>query len=216
MLNNRAVNTCAILGASGHGKVVAEIAELNGYQQITFFDDRWPSLTSVEHWDVSGDTASLLATVSEYDVVIVAIGNNATRCAKQRELSAAGANFNLLAHPSAVISKYANIKAGTVVMANAVVNPFSYIEASCIINTSAVVEHDCRLAEGVHISPNASLAGGVEVGENAWIGIGSQVKQLVVVGRNAVVGAGSTVINHIPDFQTVVGSPAHTLIKSEK
>lgn len=210
------MKSCAVLGASGHGKVVAEIAELNGYQNITFFDDRWPSLTSVELWNVSGDTAALLAAASEYDVVVVAIGHNATRCAKQRELSAAGANFDLLAHPSAVISKYANIKAGTVVMANAVVNPFSHIGASCIINTSSVVEHDCRLAEGVHISPNASLAGGVEVGENSWIGIGSQVKQLVVVGCNAVVGAGSTVINHIPDFQTVVGSPAHTLIKSEK
>ncbi|KHD23491.1 acetyltransferase [Vibrio caribbeanicus] len=210
------MKSCAILGASGHGKVVAEIAELNGYQNITFFDDRWPSLTSVEHWDVSGDTAALLAVSSEYDVVVVAIGHNATRCAKQRELTAAGANFDVLAHPCAVISKYANIKAGTVVMANAVVNPFSHVGASCIINTSSVVEHDCRLAEGVHISPNASLAGGVEVGENSWIGIGSQVKQLVVIGRDAVIGAGSTVISHIPDFQTVVGSPAHMLIKSEK
>ena len=78
------MKSCAILGASGHGKVVAEIAELNGYQHITFFDDRWPSLSSVEHWNVSGDTAALLVTASEYDVVVVAIGHNATRCAKQR------------------------------------------------------------------------------------------------------------------------------------
>lgn len=210
------MKSCAILGASGHGKVVAEIAELNGYQNITFFDDCWPSLTSVEHWDVSGDTAALLAAASKYDVVVVAIGHNAIRCAKQRELSAAGANFDVLAHPSSVISKYANIKAGTVVMANAVVNPFSHVGVSCIINTGSIVEHDCKLAEGVHISPNAGLAGGVQVGENSWVGIGSQVKQLVVIGRDAVVGAGSTVISNIPDFQTVVGSPAHTLIKSEK
>ncbi|CAH6902541.1 Sugar O-acyltransferase, sialic acid O-acetyltransferase NeuD family protein [Vibrio chagasii] len=210
------MKSCAILGASGHGKVIAEIAELNGYHNIAFFDDRWPSLKSVELWDVSGDTAALLATASEYDAVVVAIGHNATRSAKQRKLNAAGANFNVLAHPSAVISKYADIKAGTVVMANAVVNPFSHIGESCIINTSSIIEHDCRLAEGVHISPNVSLAGGVEVGENAWIGIGSQVKQLVAVGRYAVVGAGSTVINNIPDSQIVVGSPAHPFIKSEK
>ncbi|HHY0580679.1 acetyltransferase [Vibrio parahaemolyticus] len=209
------MKSCAILGASGHGKVVAEIAELNGYKTITFFDDRWPGLSSVEHWDVSGDTAVLLTKANEYDLVVVAIGDNATRCVKQRELNAAGANFEVLAHPSAVISKYATIKAGTVVMANAIVNPFSHLGASCIINTSSTVEHDCKLAEGVHISPNVSLAGGVEIGQNSWIGIGSQVKQLVVIGRDAVVGAGSTVINHIPDFQTVVGSPAHTLIKSE-
>ena len=205
---------CAILGASGHGKVIAEIAELNGYHNIVFFDDRWPSLISVEHWDVSGDTAVLLAKASEYDVVVVAIGHNATRCAKQHELSAAGANFEVLAHPSAVISKYANIKVGTVVMANAVVNPFSDIGASCIINTSSVVEHDCKLAQGVHISPKVSLAGGVEVGKNTWIGIGSQIKQLVVIGCDSVVGAGSTVINNVPNFKTFVGSPAHELIKS--
>jgi sugar O-acyltransferase (sialic acid O-acetyltransferase NeuD family) len=209
------MKSCAILGASGHGKVVAEIAELNGYQEIIFFDDRWPSLISVEHWEVSGDTASLLATASEYDLVVVAIGDNATRCEKQRELIDAGAKFNVLVHPSAIISKYANIKVGTVVMANAVVNPFSHIGPSCIINTKSVVEHDCRLAQGVHISPNASLAGGVEVGENSWIGIGSQVKQLVEIGREVTVGAGTTVINHVPDFHTVVGSPAKQLFKSQ-
>jgi acetyltransferase-like isoleucine patch superfamily enzyme len=99
-------------------------------------------------------------------------------------------------------------------MANAVVNPFCHIGVSCIINTGSTVDHDCKLAEGVHISPGVNLAGGVEVGKNTWIGIGSQVKQLVVIGCDAVVGAGSTVINNVPNFKTVVGSPAHELIKS--
>ena len=208
------MKSCAILGASGHGKVIAEIAELNGYHNIVFFDDRWPSIKSVEHWSVSGDTSTLLSNVKEYDLAVVAIGHNATRCAKQRELSSVGASFDVLAHPGAVISKYANIGIGSVVMANAVVNPFSHIGVSCIINTGSTVDHDCKLAEGVHISPGVNLAGGVEVGKNTWIGIGSQVKQLVVIGCDAVVGAGSTVINNVPNFKTVVGSPAHELIKS--
>ncbi|MEZ8819381.1 acetyltransferase [Vibrio sp. 10N.222.54.A1] len=208
------MKSCAILGASGHGKVIAEIAELNGYHNIVFFDDRWPSLKSVEHWSVSGDTSTLLSNVKEYDLAVVAIGHNATRCSKQRELTSAGANFGVLAHPKAVISKYANIGIGSVVMANAVVNPFSHIGVSCIINTGSTVDHDCKLAEGVHISPGVNLAGGVEVGKNTWIGIGSQVKQLVVIGCDTVVGAGSTVINNVPNFKTVVGSPAHEFIKS--
>ncbi|CAK2193477.1 Acetyltransferase [Vibrio crassostreae] len=208
------MKSCAILGASGHGKVIAEIAELNGYQNIVFFDDSWPSLKSVEHWSVSGDTSTLLSNVKEYDLTVVAIGHNATRCSKQRELTSAGANFGVLVHPSAVISKYANIGKGSVVMANAVVNPFSHIGVSCIINTGSTVDHDCKLAEGVHISPGVNLAGGVEVGKNTWIGIGSQVKQIVVIGCDAVVGAGSTVIKSVPNFKTVVGSPAHELIKS--
>ena len=32
----------AILGASGHGKVLADIAELSGWSAIEFFDDAWP------------------------------------------------------------------------------------------------------------------------------------------------------------------------------
>lgn len=208
------MKSCAILGASGHGKVIAEIAELNGYQNIDFFDDRWPSLKSVEHWSVSGDTSMLLSNVKEYDLTVVAIGHNATRCSKQLELTSAGANFDVLAHPRAVISKYANIGIGSVVMANAVVNPLSHIGVSCIINTGSTVDHDCKLAEGVHISPGVNLAGGVKVGKNTWIGIGSQVKQLVVIGCDSVVGAGSTVVNNVPNCQTVVGSPAHELIKS--
>ncbi|ELH7810901.1 acetyltransferase [Vibrio harveyi] len=207
---------CAILGASGHGKVVAEIAELNGYNEITFFDDRWPNLTSVAHWKVSGDTNTLLRKAKVYDLTIIAIGHNAIRISKQRELSLAGASFGVVAHPSAVISKYANIGVGTVVMANAVINAFSNIGMSCIINTACTIDHDCNLADGVHISPGVNLAGGVEIGENSWIGIGSQIKQLVVIGHDTVVGCGSTVINNVASSQVVVGSPAHKLIKSEQ
>ncbi|MEZ8445412.1 acetyltransferase [Vibrio splendidus] len=208
------MKSCAILGASGHGKVVAEIAELNGYQNISFFDDRWPSLTTVEHWLVSGDTSTLLANVKEYDLTIVAIGHNATRCVKQRELKQAGAKFGVIAHPSAVVSKHAKIGIGSVVMANAAINPFSNLGMSCIINTGSTVDHDCQLADGVHVSPGANLAGGVEVGENSWVGIGSQINQLVIVGCGVTIGAGSSVVKNVPNFQTVVGSPAHELIKS--
>ncbi|HDM8200166.1 acetyltransferase [Vibrio harveyi] len=207
---------CAILGASGHGKVVAEIAELNGYDEITFFDDQWPKLTSVAHWKVLGDTNTLLRRAKEYDLTIIAIGHNAIRISKQRELSLAGACFGVVAHPSAVISKYANIGAGTVVMANAVINAFSNIGMSCIINTACTIDHDCNLADGVHISPGVNLAGGVEIGENSWIGIGSQIKQLIAIGHDTIVGCGSTVINNVTSSQVVVGSPAQKFIKSEK
>ncbi len=34
----------AVLGASGHGKVVADCAELVGWSDIVFFDDAWPKI----------------------------------------------------------------------------------------------------------------------------------------------------------------------------
>lgn len=202
---------CAILGASGHGKVIAEIAELNGFKNIFFFDDRFPELTRLAHWSVKGSTADLLALVHKFDLVVVAIGHNATRLQKLQLLQQTGAKLEPLIHPSATVSGYAQLGKGTVVMANAAINAFASIGDGCIINTSASVDHDCVLADGVHISPGVHLAGGICVGEQSWIGIGAQVKQLIRIGSQVVVGAGSTVIHDIPDFQTVVGSPAVAL-----
>ncbi|MUK39971.1 acetyltransferase [Aliivibrio fischeri] len=199
---------CAILGASGHGKVVAEIAELNGYTQVDFFDDRWPELKNQEHWNVLGSTQDLINEVSNYDLVVVAIGDNATRLNKQRILEMSGGIFKVLIHPSVTISKYSQVGNGTVIMANAVVNSFASIGNSCIINTSSIVEHDCVLSDGVHISPGANLAGSVHIGERTWVGIGSQIKQLVSIGSDVVIGAGSTVIKNVVDDQVIVGNPA--------
>lgn len=199
---------CAILGASGHGKVVAEIAELNCYSQIHFFDDRWPDLVNQEHWKVLGNTQGLLNKIEMYDLIVVAIGDNSVRLNKQRMLEDAGGKFKVLIHPTAVVSKYSKIGIGSVIMANAVVNSFVSIGKSCIINTSCTVDHDCVLSDGVHISPGANLAGAVSIGESAWVGIGVQVKQLVNIGRVALIGAGSTVIKDISNNQIVVGNPA--------
>ncbi|PKG75807.1 acetyltransferase [Shewanella sp. GutCb] len=202
---------CAILGASGHGKVIAEIADLNHYTEINFYDDRWPELQSIENWDVLGNTLDLLSLVHQYDLVVVAIGNNKIRLDKVDLLKSAGANLTALIHPSAIISPYSQLGEGSVVIANAVVNPFSAIGNACIINTSATIDHDCIIGDGVHISPGANLAGGVKVGKSSWIGIGAQVKQLIRIGENVVVGAGATVLHDVTDSKTVVGCPARPL-----
>ncbi|HGF5189207.1 TPA: acetyltransferase [Vibrio parahaemolyticus] len=207
--------TCAILGASGHGKVVAEIAELNGYTNIEFFDDRWPELHNVEHWSVKGNSETLLKVASHFDLTVIAIGNNEVRLEKQKLLSIAGANFSVLEHPRATISRHSQLGIGTVVMAGAVINPFVKVGKACIINTAATIDHDCSLADGVHVSPGCNIAGGVIIGEGSWLGIGSQVKQLISIGAGVTVGAGATVVNRVPDFQTVVGTPAQLLNKSK-
>ena len=198
----------AILGASGHGKVLADIALLTGWTKIDFFDDRFPELNTLEQWSVVGNTKQLLQQLPNYDGVIVGIGNNKIRLEKQNQLAKLNAPLITLIHPRAVISNMSQIGLGSVVMANAVINPFAKIGQACIINTSATVDHDCILANGVHISPGSHLAGAVSVGINSWIGIGSNIIQLVSIGDNVIVGAGSTVIHSITSSQTVIGSPA--------
>lgn len=198
----------AILGASGHGKVVADIAELSGWDVI-FFDDSYPEKQSLENvWPVVGNSVDLHQNISSYSSCFVAIGDNKIRLQKLHELEKFGADIPVLMHPKATVSKYASIKAGTVVMANAVINPFAAIGKGGIINTSATVDHDCSLSEGVHVSPGANLAGGVKVGTNTWIGMGATLKQCVQVGSDTIIGAGAVVVCDIPNSVTAVGLPA--------
>nr|WP_299037614.1 acetyltransferase [uncultured Psychrobacter sp.] len=198
----------AILGASGHGKVLADIAELTGWEKIDFFDDAWPERKNNGAWQVIGDTQKLLNSLKAYDGVIVAIGNNKIRQQKLQQLDSAGAKIITLIHPSATVSRYTRIGLGSVIVAGAVINPDCIIGSGSIINTCSSVGHDCILGDAVHICPGARLAGGSEVNDRAWIGVGSSVRQLITIGSDAIVGAGAAVVQDVLPNITVVGVPA--------
>lgn len=200
----------AILGASGHGKVVADCAECCGWESICFFDDAWPDKQNNGAWPVIGNTDSLLQRLNEFDGVLVAIGNNRVRETRQQLLADRGAALPVLIHPSARVSRYATLGAGSVVFANAVVNADCRIGAAAILNTAATVDHDCLLGNAVHISPGAHLAGAVQIGDRSWVGIGSAVIQLVHIGADVTVGAGAAVVASIPDRSVVTGVPARS------
>ncbi|WLP95230.1 acetyltransferase [Psychrobacter sp. M13] len=198
----------AILGASGHGKVLADIAELTGWSSIEFFDDAWPDNQHNGVWQIVGNTEDLLDNLESYKGVIVAIGNNKIRQQKLLQLHSAQANIVSLIHPSATVSKYTKIGLGSVVVAGAVINPDCIIGLGAIINTCSSVGHDCTLGDAVHICPGARIAGGTHISDRAWIGVGSSVRQLITIGEDAVIGAGAAVVQDVLPNITVVGVPA--------
>jgi sugar O-acyltransferase (sialic acid O-acetyltransferase NeuD family) len=205
----------ALLGASGHGKVVADAALGAGWTHVDFFDDSWSGHHQNGAWPVIGNSATLLERFVDYDGVLVSIGNCRIRLEKQRELEAAGAAFVTVVHPAASVSRYAVLGAGTVVMAGAVVQVDASVGPACIINTGATVDHDCELASAVHVAPGANLSGGVTVGKCSWIGVGAAVRQGIAIGSGVLIGAGAVVIRPVPDNQTLVGNPAR-LIRAER
>lgn len=199
-------------GASGHGKVVADILALRGMELLTFVDDNAAKAgTCLAGIPVSGPDAALRDLLAEEVAAIVSIGWNQVRSAKAAELDRLGFKFTTAVHPAAAVARDTMVGAGTVIMAGAVVNSGSRIGAHAIINTGAIVDHDCTLAEGVHVSPGASLAGGVVVGANAHIGIRASVIPSIQIGADAIIGAGAVVIRDVPAGVAVVGSPARIL-----
>lgn len=200
-----------IIGASGHGKVVADIAlKLNRWREVVFLDDN-ESLKESLGLRVVGTSADALKFVEDSDL-FVAIGSNPVRERFQSRLVDAGASVPVLVHPSAVIGSEVIIGDGSVVMAGVVVNCCTRIGLGCIINTGATVDHDCCIEDFVHISPGVNLAGSVLVGNRSWLGIGSKVINNINITGNCNIGAGSLVVKDITDSGLYFGAPVRKKI----
>jgi sugar O-acyltransferase (sialic acid O-acetyltransferase NeuD family) len=193
-----------IIGASGHGKVVADVAALTGkYKEIVFLDDADCSKQLGNKYLGKSNLAANL--IEDYEF-FVAIGNSKIR-EKLMNLYK-NAEFAILIHPSAVISRYTSIGKGTVVMAGAVINADSIVGDGVIINTCSSVDHDCYVGSFSHIAVGSHLCGTVNVGRHTWIGAGATVINNIDICSNCTIGAGTVVIKNIEKSGTYIGVPA--------
>ena len=200
-----------ILGAGGHGKVVADVAQAAGRRVVGFVDND-PALAgqSVGGIRILGTMAKLERVAAELGVtdVALAFGDNRVRLEHAREAKLAGMTLATLVHPAASVADSATLGDGTIVCRGAAICVEAELGEACLINTNAVVDHECRLGAGVHVAPAAALAGRVSVGEGAMIGIGASVVQCREIGAWSTVGAGAVVVRDIPPTSTAVGVPA--------
>lgn len=195
-----------IIGAGGHGKVIADNAVQNGYTDIRFLDDRAEG--ECMGFPIAGTTAGLKEWDDGATDFVIGIGNNALRkeLARKHDVS-----WATLIHPSAVVGLRARVGRGTVVMAGAVINACATVGEHCIINTRAVVEHDNVIEDFVHLSPCAALGGTVHVGQMTHVGIGAAVRNNIRICPLATVGAGAVVTRDIEESGTYVGVPARRM-----
>lgn len=195
-----------IFGASGHAKVVVDLALRLG-QRIDLIIDDAPVLHEIFGFAVL-DRASTRASLWKSFDFLVAIGDNLCRKRIFDELRLSGGRPRTLIHPSSVISPEAQVLAGSVCCAGVIVNPAATIGFNTILNTAVSIDHDCTVGDHCHISPGVRLTGSVTVGSHTMIGAGSVVLPGVRIGSGCVVGAGSLVNRDIPDGALAYGAPA--------
>lgn len=197
-----------ILGAGGHGKVVADILQSNNAPVLGFLDD------NQSIWGQKVLNLPVLGGINLYTKyrptgLVLGIGSNARRAAIVDILGqSASALWVSAIHPRAIIASSVKFGQGTVIAAGAVVNPDTIIGNHVVINTGATVDHDCEIGDFVHIAPGAHLAGGVRVGALTLIGIGASVIPYCSIGEGTTIGAGAAVTRDVPERVTAKGVPA--------
>ncbi len=186
----------AIIGAGGHGKVIGEIALLNKYEVINFFDNRAYEIKEFP-FTIIGNLDYLKDHFEDYDSFFVAVGQNKKRFELIEWLKKYNVNIVSLTHPKSTVSELSSLGKGACVMANAVINPGCIIQEGVIINSSASIDHDCVIEDFAHISPNSTLSGAVKIGKFTHLGSGTSVHPEITIGNNVKIGIGSRIFKDI-------------------
>lgn len=185
-----------VVGAGGHGRSVAEAAELSGqFEVVGFLDDSMPAGETVLGVSVLGPVASMAHHRAAADQAIVAIGNNAVREKLKQQLAAAGFKWATVVHPRAIVSPSAVLGAGSAVMAGAIVGTEARLGVVSIVNCGAVVDHHATVEDFGHLGVSASMAGGTVLGRGAWMQAGAALGYGVKVPGGVTLAPGEALDN---------------------
>ena len=161
------MSTLLILGAGGHGKVVAEIATSLGYE-VLFLDDKPGE-------NVVGKINEFEKYKDSFDSFIIGIGNNKLRGEIQKKLSELGVTIATLISPKALVSSSTSIGEGTVVEPGAIINTGIQIGKGCIISVGSIIDHDSVIEDFAHVNAGAICMSGAHVEKEQKIEAGQIV-----------------------------------------
>ncbi|QDV08646.1 UDP-N-acetylbacillosamine N-acetyltransferase [Planctomycetes bacterium Poly30] len=142
--------------------------------------------------------------------VVVAIGDPGTR-RKIVEGLPEGTRFRTLIHPSACVSDWVEIGAGSVITAGCVVTTDIRLGAHTHLNLLTTVGHDTVAGDYLTTAPGAKLSGSCHFGDRVYIGTNAAVRQGIRLCDDVTIGMGAMVVRDIEEPGVYVGSPAKRL-----
>src|SRR3954463_40218 len=128
-------------------------------------------------------------------------------------------NINARIEPGVIIRDQVEIGDNAVIMMGASINIGVVIGEGTMIDMNVVLGGRATVGKNCHIGAGTVLAGVIEppsakpvmVEDDVVIGANCVVLEGVTVGKGAVVAAGAVVINDVPPYTVVAGTPARVI-----
>lgn len=139
-------------------------------------------------------------------------GSTCTRYETSLEMVRRGCRFGNFIHPSVDLCMV-RMGLGNYVQEGVILQAGVNLGDNSSIHIGTLVGHETRIGHSVFIAHGCSISGSVCIGDGTFMGTHATVLPRLRIGKWATVGAGAVVTKDVPDYATVVGSPAR-IIKS--
>lgn len=184
-----------LVGGGGHCKSVIDVAESAGYTIFGILDKPEEVGKQVLAYKVIGtdDDIHQYVDKAEFVITVGQIKSSALRRKIAARIEKAGGKYATIIASDAIVSKYATIGEGTVVLHKCVVNADAKIGKNCIINTMANIEHEVEIGDFCHISTGVMVNGMTKIGNDCFVGSGAVLYNCITVENNRIIPAGSII-----------------------
>jgi sugar O-acyltransferase (sialic acid O-acetyltransferase NeuD family) len=122
-------------------------------------------------------------------------------------------NFETLIHPS-VNSSFVRIQTGSIIHENVILEAGVFIDEFAVISSGSIVCHESKIGKYSFISSGVKIAGLVEIQERVTILLGATILPRLTIEEDAIISAGSVVVEEIKKSSLVIGNPARAIAKT--
>jgi acetyltransferase EpsM len=209
-----------IIGGMGNGTVVlSTIEDINAqnkeWEVLGFLNDK--GTDSINGYPVLGKISSetVQPFLSDPDIyfyfALISTKLNHKFIHRLHELNIPDERFATLIHPTAVVSKFAQVGYGVAIQPFVSVGPNVVLKNHIQIYSQALIGHNSHLDNYTYIANNACVGANVHLKEGAYLGTNCTTLENVIIGTWSLAGIGSVVIRDIPDYTIVVGNPSKVI-----
>jgi sugar O-acyltransferase (sialic acid O-acetyltransferase NeuD family) len=202
-----------LVGGGGHCKSVIDVVESIGYSILGILDVPENVGKPLLDYTIIGTDEQIPEYVNQADFLVTVgqIKSAALRIKIHDKIVQAGGKLATIVAPTAHVSKYAQVGAGSVIMHHTFVNANAVVGTGCIVNTYASIEHDVVVGNFCHLATGVIVNGSTHIGNNCFVGSRSVISNNLSICDNVLIGAGTVLIKDVSIPGTYAGNTARKI-----